>query len=86
MSEKDSVLGDIDPIKRGGRNEASDQADGAAHQPPEKDSPRVNRDPAPEMGGTRNFRQRKAQSLPLSARRARRSRRSGARGGDREAR
>ena len=57
MSNKESVLGDIDPIKRDGHSDAVNQADGDANQPPEKDGTRVNRDPAPERG-TRNFHER----------------------------
>lgn len=54
MSDKDSVLGDIDPIKQGGHNEPVNQADGDANQPPEKDGARVNSDPVPERG-SRNY-------------------------------
>ena len=54
MSNTDSVLGDIDPIKQDSDRQPVNQADGDANQPPEKDGTRVNRDPAPERG-SRNY-------------------------------
>lgn len=57
MSEKNSILGDIDPINKGEHSDPVPQADGDANQPPEKDGTRVNRDPAPELG-SRNYHHR----------------------------